>query len=326
MNQGLGEGIFVALPTMATANAMYGRLVKAYRTMFESDSEPSLILAHSARHLFNISDTFRHSSGLEKSRTDDGYDKNEETASAQCTKWLADNRKKALLADVGVGTIDQALMAVLPSKHQSLRLLGLSRNVLIVDEVHAYDPYMHTLLCALLRFHAALGGSAILLSATLPIKHRQELVNSFSQGLDVEQHKLNKNSYPLLTHGTANRILETPLSIRDRTQRIVDITFYDDFSAVEESILKIAQGGGCACWIRNTVDDAVDAYNSISEKLGSSKNVILFHARFAMGDRLAIENKVLHKFGEKSDTTIRKGQILVATQVVEQSLDVSSSN
>ena len=323
MNQGLGEGIFVALPTMATANAMYGRLVEAYRTMFESDSEPSLILAHSARHLFNISDTFRHSSGLEKSRADDGYDKNEETASAQCTKWLADNRKKALLADVGVGTIDQALMAVLPSKHQSLRLLGLSRNVLIVDEVHAYDPYMHTLLCALLRFHAALGGSAILLSATLPIKHRQELVNSFSQGLDKKQHKLNENSYPLITHNTGNCIFEIPLKIREGTQRKVAVKFFDDISAVETSLINTAKNGGCACWIRNTVDDAVDAYNSLSDKLGS-KNVLLFHARFAMGDRLAIEKKVLDTFGmnDKDANAIRKGQILLATQVVEQSLDI----
>ena len=321
MNKGLANGIFVALPTMATANAMYGRLVEAYRMMFESDSAPSLILAHSARHLFDISDTFRHSSGLEKSHIDMGYDKNEETASAQCNEWLADNRKKALLADVGVGTIDQALMAVLPSKHQSLRLLGLSRNVLIVDEVHAYDPYMHTLLCALLRFHAALGGSAILLSATLPIEHRQKLVNSFSQGLDVEHHKLNDNSYPLITHGTANGISKTSLSVREGTRRVASVAFYDDFSAIEESILKIAQGGGCACWIRNTVDDAIDAYNSISEKL-CSENVILFHARFAMGDRLAIEKNVLDIFGRKSTEEIRSGKILVATQVVEQSLDL----
>ncbi len=50
--------------------------------------------------------------------------------------WLADSRKKALLAEVGVGTIDQGLLAVLPSRHQSLRLLG---KVLIVDEVHACE-------------------------------------------------------------------------------------------------------------------------------------------------------------------------------------------
>ena len=318
MKKGLAEGIFVALPTMATANAMYERLVEAYRLMFAAEATPSLVLAHSARHL---SDTFRHSIGLEHPRGDGVYARDEEAASAQCTEWLADNRKKALLADVGVGTIDQGLMAVLPSKHQSLRLLGLSRSVLIVDEVHAYDPYMHTLLCTLLRFHAALGGSAILLSATLPIKHRQELVNSFSQGLEVKQHKLNENSYPLITHSTANNISETPLKTREGTQRKVAVEFFDDISDVEISLVDAAGNGGCACWIRNTVDDAVDAYNSLSSKLGS-KNVLLFHARFAMGDRLKIEKKVLDTFGKDSTNTIRSGRILVATQVVEQSLDL----
>ncbi|MCX9014618.1 MAG: CRISPR-associated helicase Cas3' [Candidatus Methanoperedens sp.] len=318
MNRGLGEGIFVALPTMATANAMYERLVEAYGLMFAAEATPSLVLAHSARHL---SDKFRHSIGLEHSSGDGVYARDEEAASAQCSEWLADNRKKALLADVGVGTIDQGLMAVLPSKHQSLRLLGLSRNVLIVDEVHAYDPYMHTLLCTLLRFHAALGGSAILLSATLPIKQRQELVNSFSQGLDGKQHKLNENSYPLVTHSTGNCISQTPLHIREGTQRKVAVKFFDDISAVESSLVNTAKNGGCACWIRNTVDDAVDAYNTLSSKLGS-ENILLFHARFAMGDRQRIEKKVLDTFGKKGGNDIRRGKILVATQVVEQSLDL----
>lgn len=318
MKKGLADGIFVALPTMATANAMYERLVEAYRLMFAAEATPSLVLAHSARHL---SDTFRHSIGMEHPHGDRVYARDEEAASAQCTEWLADNRKKALLADVGVGTIDQGLMAVLTSKHQSLRLLGLSRSVLIVDEVHAYDPYMHTLLCTLLRFHAALGGSAILLSATLPIKHRQELVNSFSQGLERKSHKLNDNSYPLITHSTADNISEIPLKTRESTQRKVAVEFFDDISDVEKSLVNAAENGGCACWIRNTVDDAVDAYNSLSSKLGS-ENVLLFHARFAMGDRLKIEKKVLDKFDKESKDAIRKGQILVATQVVEQSLDL----
>ena len=318
MANGLADGIFVALPTMATANAMYERLVEAYRTMFETYTMPSLVLAHSARHL---SDTFRHSIGLEDSPDDGTYAKCEEVASAQCTKWLADNRKKALLADVGVGTIDQGLMAVLPSKHQSLRLLGLSRNVLIVDEVHAYDPYMHTLLCTLLRFHAALGGSAILLSATLPIKHRQKLADSFLQGLEGVPHKLNESAYPLITHITKDSASETALTAREGTRRVVDVKFFDNISKVEMHLLSVAKMGNCACWIRITVDDAVDAYNSLSSKLGSEK-VILFHARFAMGDRLGIEEKVLRTFGKKSDETARNGQILVATQVVEQSLDL----
>ena len=108
----------------------------------------------------------------------------EMSASAQCTAWLSDNRKKALLAQVGVGTIDQALIAVLPLHHQSLRLLGLSRNILIVDEVHAFDTYVERVLENLLEFHAAMGGSAILLSATLPQAQRQALISAYCSGAE----------------------------------------------------------------------------------------------------------------------------------------------
>ncbi len=63
--------------------------------------------------------------------------------------------QKALLAEVGVGTLDQLLMAVMPFRHQSLRLLGMRDKILLLDEVHAYDGYMVKLLEGLLRFHAA---------------------------------------------------------------------------------------------------------------------------------------------------------------------------
>ena len=134
--------------------------------------------------------TFRKNSGISVLPASDALiepnRKGEESGSAQCAAWLSDNRKKSLLAQIGVGTIDQALMGVLPLRHQSLRLLGLSRNILVVDEVHAYDPYVHKVLETLLEFHAAQGGSAILLSATLPQKQRQELVTGFCKGLGID--------------------------------------------------------------------------------------------------------------------------------------------
>ena len=49
---------------------------------------------------------------------------------------------------------------------------------------------------------------------------------------------------------------------------------------------------------------------------------LLFHARFALADRLAIEREVTGSFGKHSSPDERRGQILVATQVVEQSLDL----
>jgi len=51
MTKKMGKGIFVALPTMATSNAMFTRLEEVYRRLFHQDVEPSLALAHGARHL-----------------------------------------------------------------------------------------------------------------------------------------------------------------------------------------------------------------------------------------------------------------------------------
>ncbi len=75
--------------------------------------------------------------------------------------------QRPLLAQFAVGTIDQALMAVLPVRHNALRLLALSCKTFIVDEAHAYDPYMQVLLGRLLNWLGAYGVPVVLLSATL---------------------------------------------------------------------------------------------------------------------------------------------------------------
>jgi CRISPR-associated endonuclease/helicase Cas3 len=318
MAAGLAEGIFMALPTMATANAMYERLERAYQQMYEGTEPASLVLAHSKRHL---SARFQESLGLERQSRDQNYTRDDETASSRCVTWLADNRKKALLAAVGVGTVDQALLAVLPVRHQSLRLLGLGRSVLIVDEVHAYDPYMQTLLRNLLRFHGAQGGSAVLLSATLPRKTRQELTDSFARALGSSLLSLEKTDYPLATHVSFRSTTEVSIKSRGNTERTVIIEMVHEEATVEDRLRLALRGGQCACWIRNTVDDAVIAYRRFAKDLGD-ENVILFHARFAMGDRLAIEADVLRLFGKDSKPEDRAGKVLVATQVVEQSLDL----
>ncbi len=54
--------------------------------------------------------------------------------------------KRALLEPFGVGTIDQALMAVLCVRHAFVRAFGLAGKVVILDEVHSYDMYTGTLL------------------------------------------------------------------------------------------------------------------------------------------------------------------------------------
>ncbi|MDD2341166.1 MAG: CRISPR-associated helicase Cas3' [Methanosarcina sp.] len=322
MSIGLANGIFIALPTMATSNAMYERLVKTYRRFFQENSDPSLVLAHSSNYL---SDEFRTSIGFSEVWEHKQYCRNgtaeDETISAQCSRWIADSRKKALLADVGVGTVDQAIMAVLPTYHQSLRILGLTRSILIVDEVHAYDSYTNTLLCKLLELHASLGGSAILLSATLPAKLRQRLADSFCKGLGVVCGNLKETAYPLTTYVSKIDIKEIQLGTREGTGRTIYVEFFNEQALVEEKIANFSKEGKCVCWIRNTVDDAVEAYERLVNRLGEEK-VDLFHARFVMGERLEIENRVLKAFGKESNESTRKGKVLISTQVVEQSLDL----
>ncbi len=209
MAQGNARGLYVALPSMATANAMYERLAKSYRALFGNEVTPSLILARGAARL---SDDFVETIAFEQQHPDHSYQDDDVSASAYCNAWLADNRKKALLAEVGVGTVDQALLGVLPARHQSLRLLGLVHKVLLVDEVHAYDPYMRALLIALLEMHARQGGSAVLLSATLPQSFRAELAQGFAKGLGRDAPLLTKTGYPLVTHLSVTDIQEKAIA------------------------------------------------------------------------------------------------------------------
>ncbi len=384
------DGIYIALPTMATSNAMYERLAAAdahekeqklfYQRLFAGDQEPTLVLAHGAA---NINEHFRESieNFLKVEASDDepySSDKEDETISALCSRWIADTNRKAFLADVGVGTIDQVLLSVLYSKFQSLRLLGLHRKVLIVDEVHANDAYMHQILQRVLEFHAALGGSAILLSATLPQRMKQDLVNAFNTGLQAKNESVEQlhqapfteqqiqsrrqecgvkkqvqrlqetqmqkvtniavtcQAYPLATVFDVNSVQETLLDTRAELVRDVKVELIvpeedkkedkkdklKPFSTkVKYIISEAVNNGRCVCWIRNTVKDAVEAYEELA-KTYSADNLFLFHARFAMCDRQRIENEVLRRFGKQSTSGDRAGCILIATQVVEQSLDL----
>lgn len=313
MSKGCADGLFMGLPTMATANAMHSRVQKMYRLFFEENEHPSLILAHSASRM--ALDIER------KNFRDKGYNSGEQSASQHCSEWLFDSRKKALLAHIGIGTIDQALLAILRNRHQSLRLFGLFRKVLIIDEVHACDEYVFKLLCTLLEFHATLGGSAILLSATLPQQMREQLLKAYSEGLTLASPTGKYSAYPLLTHFGGGHVKEVPFEARRATSRVVVVQPLHSQEEVLALLQKNLDVGHCVCWIRNTVYDALETYYTWVKRLGG-KRVMLFHARFTLGDRLRIEKEVLARFGPNSLEEDRRGMLLIATQVVEQSLDL----
>jgi CRISPR-associated endonuclease/helicase Cas3 len=317
MGAGRADGLFFALPTMATANAMYTRLEAAYRRLFAPGSSPSLVLAHGRRVLHaGFTASILDAAGEPHGDTREPAD---QAAGAQCAAWIADDRRKAFLAEIGAGTIDQAIMAVLPTRHAPLRLLGLSRRVLIVDEAHAYDAYMTKELHGLLAFQAALGGSAIVLSATLTAKQRSELQAAFLGGLGAEAAADGAAEYPLATTVSRTGISSIACLMAPGLARRVLVERIGDRTAAIAAVIDAARVGAAVAWVRNSVNDAIEAGEELR---AAGLDTMLFHARFAMGDRQDIEAKVLRRFGPASTVEDRKGRVLVATQVVEQSLDL----
>lgn len=321
LSGGKGKGLFIGLPTMATANAMYQRLADAWRVLFVEGTRPSLVLAHGG---CRMSAAFRDSIWQPSENKENDYVLIDASTMAECHVWFADSRKKALLAEVGVGTLDQLLMAVMPFRHQSLRLLGMRDKILILDEVHAYDGYIVKLLEGLLRFHSAQGGSVIILSATLPASLRDKLISSFREGAGFSSPASALNAgYPWLSHLSSQALVEQQIQTREEVQRSVSVAWITDRDRAIALIYRAVEEGRCICWIRNTVDDAMGVFQHLlNEAKIPEKDLLLFHSRFAFTDRMAVEEKTLSWFSKSSSDKERRGKVLIATQVVEQSLDL----
>jgi len=320
IRDGLSEGGFWGLPTQATANGLYARFRRIAPLLHGGD--PSLVLAHGAKDDVPL---FRRS--LRNASGDPVYGGNdaELTGGATCVDWLVGGSHRALLAHCGVGTVDQVLLAALNSYHCGMRWLGLHRKVLVVDEVHAADAGMLEILRAVLRHHGQLGGSAVLMSATLASSARARLIAAFADGagLPEGERTIDRVSYPLLTVLRRDGNLDQrTLATRDDRARASHR--FRRVSSEEDALVAArawANAGRSVIWFRNTVRDALAA----AERLAvPGARTILFHSRFTRARRAKIEDEVLRVFGPESDADARRGVILVATQVAEQSLDLDA--
>jgi len=234
--------------------------------------------------------------------------------------WFS-HRKRGLLSEYAVGTVDQALLGILPTKHQFVRLWGLGNRVVVLDEVHAYDTYTSGLIETLVRWLWALDSSVVLMSATLPKAKREALLKAFGAG---EIPAAEDKPYPRITRvvkGNAKPVVETFGARKQPTLTLKALPL--DLEAIANKALEQAKEGGCVACVVNTVQRAQDLYLKL---VGNSDGVevCLFHARFPLEDRLRLERWVKVKFGKHSALGRRRPRkaILVATQVVEQSLDL----
>lgn len=313
-------GAYIALPTQATGNQMHRRYARFLSARDPSGPPPRLV--HGMAWL-------QDSIAPEEVSQTWGEDIGERL---QSREWFA-NAKRALLAQDGVGTVDQVLMAALNVKHGFLRLLGLTTKTLIIDEVHAYDVYMTTLMKTLLRWCRALDVPVILLSATLSRAQKQALAEAYA-GADVLPQiaaRPESEPYPLLTfvprEGSAF-VREIPLdAARSRTVRLER---HPGLLADPEETACLAKqavaAGGCACVLANTVASAQKIFMALQADPPQDTELLLFHARFRAERRQEIEDQVVGLFGKGPNGGKNLNRptraILVATQVVEQSLDI----
>lgn len=305
---GVADSIVFALPTQATANAMLPR-AEAFAARTFGDA--NLVLAHGKSRL---NPEFDRLVVAGQRRTAQGR----EEAAVQCASWLASSRKRVFLGQVGVCTVDQVLLSVLPVRHKFVRGFGLNKSVLVIDEVHAYDAYMHGLLGQVLRRQKATGGSAVLLSATLPAAVRTSLFGGWGE------KGTGAGPYPAMWHVTGNRTtcLTVPDSQRSspREVEIECLKLPDAFpnEAVLDRILSAAEAGARVAIVVNLVDVAQRLARVL--RATTALPVDLFHARYRFVDRQRREQDALVHYGRHA---LRDGgRILVATQVVEQSLDL----
>lgn len=313
LDAGLADSIVFALPTQATANAMWDRLNHFADILFGVNS--NLVLAHGRARWHEGHAQLKDAAAQRSVQTT-------EDIRVQCGEWIAESRKRVFLGQIGVCTVDQVLLSVLPLRHKFVRGFGVMKSVLIVDEVHAYDHYMYGLLHSVLSQQRRAGGSAVLLSATLPSSQRNQLAQAWGSESILSADA----PYPLLTHIAVDGKI-TPVEIADSTQLPPERTVVIESiqqpnlwpsAELLNRVVQAAETGARVVIICNLVDNAQQLARQLNQK--TTMPVDLFHARYRFTDRQAKEKNVLAEYGRHAERS--GGRILVATQVVEQSLDL----
>lgn len=290
------DGFYVALPTAATSNQMVSRL----RAWFESNHIPDRV-----RLLHGMAWMMDDSTPEQSMNTEDHN---------EVSQWLAPLRR-GLLGQFSVGTIDQAMLSVTKARYGVLRLLGLSNKVLVIDEIHSYDVYMGEFIQLLLKWCRALEIPVVMLSATLPPKLKKKLLSPYtSQTLS--------GGYPLITAVCEDgSVEEIPIrkTMKNMTVSVELLPILGDPDKIAYTAAEMAAQGGCLCILMNTVRQAQNVFSALEKCFDGE--LLLFHAQYPAGRRQEIEQECIRLFGKNKNERPTKA-ILVATQVVEQSLDV----
>lgn len=230
-----------------------------------------------------------------------------------------DMSRQRLLAASAVGTVDQVMTAARLVRFESVRMDGLASKVLIIDEIHAYDAYMLAVIKDLLKICEELGVPVIMLSATLPISTKSDLLGVLGDG-NIELH----NGYPMISYVTKDGKIHEHVSHQYMPDKKIScelLPILNDNDKIARYAVDAVKDGGCECVIMNTVADAICVYDKIKKNKKDDCKIILYHSRMTINARDEKSREILAMCG-KDRTKRPERVIIVGTQVLEQSLDI----
>lgn len=326
LKEGLVDSMYFAVPTRAAAKQLHERVEKVRDAMFGTNHPPVHLAVPGYLKVDDVEGT-RFGWNV---RWDEDVG---------ARGWAAESSKRYMASPIAVGTIDQVLLTTLRVRHAHLRLAGLARSFLVVDEVHASSTYMNELLHNVLTLHQHMGGHALLMSATLGSSARATFTGEDSPSFkDAKaQH------YPLISHVNGSTVIdakEPPPPTGDEKQVALDLA---PLMRTPEAIARHAEAaaaeGAHVLIIRNTVSecqrvfDEIDSQYALAVPTENGSVPAPHHSRYCAADRERLDKQIedvygKHEFGEGEDKRILRktdGHVIaVATQTVEQSLDIDA--
>lgn len=325
---GAVDGLYFALPTRTAATQIHERVKEAVERAFPDEaSRPPVVLAVPGYLKVDAVEGTRLP-GFEVLWNDDDRER------FRFRGWAAERPKRYLAASIAVGTIDQVLLSALAVSHAHLRATSLFRQLLVVDEVHASDAYMNRILEEVLQKHLLAGGHAFLMSATLGAVAREKFLALGKLKKLSTLEAARAVPYPLLTHrllpGPAVTVpITEPVNSKAVQTRLLPII--GDPDAIARRALDAAERGAKVLVLRNTVRECLQSQAAL-ERLASARGKLSLcfscegklaphHARFAREDRAALDIALTTRFDKEAP---QGGSVVVATQTVQQSLDIDA--
>lgn len=297
-------GIYFALPTQATANAMLPRIQNWCENGFSEKIKTKIIHANANLHQKELLEN------LEK----------------DAQNWMKAN-KRAILAPIAIGTVDQIILSIMRVKHFAVRQYALSNKIIIIDEVHSYDTYTANLLKETIHTLKNLNCIIIILSATLTQKAVEQI-------LDI------KNKLPKTKKTTAQityvKNTETNINCIPIDYKVEEKKYQIEFDIIDDTIkptkqfvdkiIQKLENGEKILWIRNTILAAQKTYIEVKTRIKETNkqrlNIGLLHSRFKYNDRKTKEEYWIKAFGKHR--TNNMGELIIGTQILEQSIDIDA--